>query len=125
MSAKPAKRNWNDVQTAIATAAIVTTLGMWNLFAAPSKTVTAQTQEPTQPPPTDPPASPEPAALPYVKVIFTPMATQITNNVPSQTQQQPVKQKRKKRDNNDSGGGGGGPAASAPAAAPVAQTKSS
>src|SRR5512146_2226384 len=119
----PAKRNWNDVQTAIATAAIVTTLGMWNLFSAPSKTATAQAQEPTQPPPTDPPASPEPAAMPYVKVIFTPMASQVTNNVVSQTQQQPVKKKRKQRDNSNNGGGGGAPA-SAPAA-PVTQTKSS
>ena len=55
MSAKPTKRNWNDVQLAIATAAIVTTLGMWNLFASPAKAANAQATDPTVPP-TDPPS---------------------------------------------------------------------
>jgi hypothetical protein len=52
MPPKPNHRNWNDVQTAIATAAIVTTLGMWNLFAEPAKTEIAQAkeQEPVVPP---------------------------------------------------------------------------
>jgi hypothetical protein len=122
MSAKPTKRSWNDVQTAIATAAIVTTLGMWNLFAAPAKTVTAQAQEPTLPPtepPTEPPAA-EPTSLPYVKIIFT-QAPQAQNAavVQQPQQQQPTKKKRK----NNGGGGGGGAAAAA--AAPVTQTKSS
>ena len=120
MSAKPMKRNWNDVQTAIATAAIVTTLGMWNLFATPAKTVTAQAEEPTLPPtepPTEPPASPEPTALPYVKVMFTPNAPLPTIGAPQPQQQQTQQKKKNKRKN--SGGGGGS------SAAPVAQTKSS
>jgi hypothetical protein len=119
MSAKPTKRNWNDVQTAIATAAIVTTLGMWNLFAAPAKTATAQTQNPTIPPtdpPTDVPASTEPASMPYVKIMFTPVApgTQTTTvSQQPQASQPQAPQKKKKRST------GGAPAA------PVTQTKSS
>ncbi len=121
MSAKPTKRNWNDIQTAIATAAIVTTLGMWNLFAAPAKTATAQTQDPTLPPtdpPTDIPASTEHASMPYVKIMFTPVApgTQTTTvSQQPQVSQPQAPQKKKKRSN---GGGGGAPA-------PVTQTKSS
>ena len=123
MSAKPTKRNWNDVQTAIATAAIVTTLGMWNLFAAPAKTVTAQAEDPTLPPtdpPTEPPVAAGPASMPYVKIIFTPGAPQTQTTTVAQQPQQQAPQKKKKHNNNSGGGGGG----SAPAA-PVTQTKSS
>lgn len=111
MSAKPTKRNWNDVQMVIAATAIVTTLGMWNLFATPNKPVTVQVKEPTLPP-TEPPAFPEPAALPHVKIMFTPIAPQ-TITVAQQTQSQAPQ--RKKKHNN---GGGGG-------ATSVTQTKSS
>ncbi len=34
-SNKPAPKNWNDVQVAIATASMVTTLACWNMFAGP------------------------------------------------------------------------------------------
>lgn len=110
MSSKPAKRTWNDVQTAIATAAIVTTLGMWNLFAAPAETATAQTEEPTLPPtepPTETPTS-LPTALPYVKVMFTPSAPLPTTMSPQTQPQQQAQQKKKKREKRRSGGGGGG-----------------
>lgn len=122
MPAKPTKRNWNDVQTAIATAAIVTTLGMWNLFATPAKT--AQAEEPTLPPtepPTEPPAEPtaSPTALPYVKVMFTPNAPLPTVAAPQQ-QAQTETQKKKKRDKRKNSGGGGGSSS-----APVTQTRSS
>ncbi len=123
MSAKPAKRNWNDVQIAIATAGIVTTLGMWNLFAMPAKADTVQTAGPSPTdPPTEPPVSQEPTSLPHVKVIFTPMApsTQGTTVVQQAQPQQPQPQPKKKKHNNSGGGG-----SSAAAAAPVAQTKSS
>ncbi|HEX2998163.1 MAG TPA: hypothetical protein VHP14_25285 [Anaerolineales bacterium] len=114
MSAKPTKRNWNDVQTAIATAAIVTTLGMWNLFATPAETVTARAEDSTIPP-TEPPAepsaeptaSPEPTALPYVKVMFTPNAPLPTITAPQQQVQTTVDQKKKKREKRKSNGGGG------------------
>lgn len=121
MSAKPTKRNWNDVQTAIATAAIVTTLGMWNLFAGSAKAATAETQEPTVPP-TDPPTDAAlpyttPTAMPYVKVMFTPNAP-LPTTVSPQTQQQQQAPKKKKHKSNGGGGGGG----STP---PIVHTKSS
>lgn len=122
MPAKPNARNWNDVQTAIATAAIVTTLGMWNLFARPEKTVAAQAQEPDGPsptlPPAEPPVTPEPAMMPQVKIMFTQIPTQ-TTNVVQQPQQQTKKQKKKKDKDNNGGGGGGGGSSS------VTQTQSS
>ena len=114
MPAKPNARNWNDVQTAIATVAIVATLGLWNLFAEPTKTVTAQEQEPTDPP-TEPPVTPEPRLMPQVKITFTQTAPQTIT-----VQQPQIEKKKKKKKNNDNGGGGGG-------AAPVSvtQTRSS
>ncbi len=116
MSAKPTKRNWNDVQIAIATAAIVTSIGMWNLFATPAKAVSTQATDPAVPPtdpPTDTPASAAPTALPHIKIMFTPGAAQQTITTTSLQQPQPqaaAAQKPKSR----SGGG-----------APVAHTKTS
>ena len=129
MSAKPTKRNWNDIQTAIATAAIVTTLGMWNLFATPAKAeepeaiptkekVPARPALPLTKPPVGFPLDVE--KMPYVKIMFTQVAPQTTTMV---QQPQEKKKKRKNKGNNDGGGGGG--EAAAPAAAPVAQTQSS
>ena len=34
---KPTPKNWNDVQVAIATASMVTTLACWNMFAGPDR----------------------------------------------------------------------------------------
>ena len=110
MSSKPNARKWNDVQTAIATTAIVTTLGLWNLVATPAKTETIQTQEPVVPP-TEPPVSTVPTAMPQVKIMFTQAAPQ--NTVVQQPQT--VKKKKKNNQANNSGGGGGS----------VTQTKSS
>lgn len=113
---KPNARNWNDVQTAIAMAAVVTVLGMWNLFATPAKTVTAQTKEPTLPP-TEPPVTPEATSMPQVKIIFTQVAPQTTTTTILQQIQNPQIQNStnppKKKHKN--GGGGGS----------VTQTKSS
>jgi len=104
---KPNLRNWNDVQIAIATTAIVTTLGLWNLFAIPAKTVTAQVMdEPITPPsPTEPPVGLEPTtmAMPQVKIIFTQTAPQTISN-PQQPQNN--NQNKKKKNNNNNGGGG-------------------
>jgi len=110
MAAKPNSRNWNDVQTAIATVAIVTTLGMWNLFATPSKPKVTQTSEPTTPP-TEPPvesapieAASAPTAMPQVKIMFagaTPQAS--LQPAPSLPQAQAPK---KKKNRTTSGGGG-------------------
>lgn len=116
MPSKPNTRNWNDVQTAIATVAIVTTLGMWNLFAEPTETETAQAkeQEPVVPatePPTELPVAGVPTLMPQVKIMFTQVAPQTTTVV-----QQTQEKKKKKKKNNDNGGG---------AVQPVTQTQSS
>ena len=128
MPAKTNSRNWNDVQTAIATAAIVTTLGLWNLFATPAKAETVKSSEPMIPPPTEPPVEektlapgtiPIPTAMPQVKIMFT-QGTPQTTVVQQQTsnQQTQTKKKKKKDNNNDSGGSGGGSVS-------VTQTKTS
>lgn len=120
MAAKPHSRSWNDVQTAIATVAVVTTLGLWNLFATPSKAKAVQAAEPVVPP-TEPPVETEapvaaaPTEMPQVKIMFTPGVTP-TVIVQAQTNQQaPVKKKR----NKNNGGGGSSTTTS------VTQTKTS
>lgn len=110
MPAKPNACNWNDIQTAIAATAIVTTIGLWNLFAAPAKTVTAQAPEPTEPSgslPTEPPvAADERASMPQVKIMFTQVAPQTVTVAAAQQQQpQPQIKKKKKNKNNNNGGG--------------------
>jgi hypothetical protein len=106
MPAKPNARNWNDVQTAIATVAIVTTLGLWNLFATPSKAEAAQsTDQPVPPPAEEPPPVAEAAtAMPQVKIMFTQIPSQ-----PSQTTfvQQPQEKKKKKKNNDNQNNNGG------------------
>jgi hypothetical protein len=112
MHGKPKSRNWNDVQTAIATVAIVTTLGLWNLFATPSKIAKAvEISEPVQPPPpTEHPVEDQiapiaitPTTMPQVKIIFTPGVTPVVQQQ-VQAVQQPVKKKKKNKDNNNNSG---------------------
>lgn len=100
MPPKPNARNWKDVQTAIATVAIVATLGMWELFAIPAKAEAVETQEPVVPPTEPPVAAAEPTQMPQVKIMFTPAASP-TTTVP----QQPQEVKKKKKKNNNGGGG--------------------
>ena len=116
MPPKPKLRNWNDVQIMLATISIAATLGLWNLFAEPVKTVTAQVQdEPVTPPPTEEPPTPAPVAVistampqtqpqiqPQTKIMFTQVAPQTSNVV------QPQKKKKKNNNNNGGGGSGGG-----------------
>lgn len=105
MATRPNARSWNDVQTAIATVAVVTTLGLWNLFATPSKAKVVQSSAPVIPP-TEPPvdtgAPAGPTAMPQVKIIFTPGADASTI-IQAQTDQQASTKKKRKKDN---GGGG-------------------
>ena len=107
MPAKRNIRNWNDVQTAIAMAAIVATLAMWNVFASPAKAANAaETSESAlPPPPTEPPVevASVPTAMPRVKIIFTPGVTP-TAVVQQQVQQVQQPAKKKKNRNNNSGG---------------------
>jgi len=42
MANKPASRNWNDVQIAIATISMALTLAFWNLFAGPDRETAAK-----------------------------------------------------------------------------------
>jgi len=115
MPGKPKSRNWNDVQTAIATVAIVTTLGLWNLFATPSKVAkTAETSEPVQPPsPTELPMVDQiapggpltPTAMPQVKIMFTPGVTPVVEQQVQQVQQ-PVKKKKKNNNSNNTNSSG-------------------
>ena len=104
MPAKPNTHKWNDVQTVIATTAIAITLGLWNLFATPMKTATAQVENPTIPP-TEPSlaASSESAPMPQVKIMFTQVAPQ-TVTVSQQQQAQPQIKKKKKNNSNTNGG---------------------
>jgi hypothetical protein len=97
------------VQTAIATVAIVTTLGLWNLFATPSKTKSTQANEPAIPP-TEPPVEwemapatvPVPTAMPQVKILFA-GATPQTSLQPAPGFQQ-AQAPKKKKNRNSSGG---------------------
>jgi hypothetical protein len=116
MAPKPASRNWNDVQTAIATVAIVTTLGMWNLFATPSKTKVTQPSEPTVPPtdpPTEPPMElapasiPVPTTMPQVKIMFNGATPQASFQPAPIVQQAQAPKKKKNRNSSSSSGGGG------------------
>ncbi len=112
MSTKPNSRKWNDVQTAIATAAIVTTLGLWNLFATPSKTKIVQASEATLPP-TEPPVEAEalaapasvPTGMPQVKIMFAQVTPQTSVAPQVQNNNQQVQTKKKKKNNNTSSGG--------------------
>jgi len=97
MPAKPNSRNWNDVQLAIATVAVVTTLGLWNLFAQPSKTLSAKTEDSVTPP-AIPPVAVGPTAIPQVKILFTQTVPQTFVDTQQQT--------TKKKNNNNTGGGG-------------------
>jgi len=110
MSTRPKSRNWNDVQTAIATAAIVTTLGLWNLIATPPKTKSVQASEPTLPP-TEPPVeagsfsapASVPTAMPQVKIMFA-QATPQSSVLPQvQNINQQVQTKKKKKNKNSGG----------------------
>lgn len=105
MPAKPNTRNWHDVQTAIAAMAIVGTLGLWHVFAAPAEKVSAASDEPVVPP-TEPPVTETPmAVMPPVKIMFTQTAPQTQITVVQQTQEKKKKNKKNDKDNNNNGGG--------------------
>jgi hypothetical protein len=109
MASKNSPRNWNDVQTAIATVAIVTTLGMWNLFAAPAPKKAAAppaTQPPLEELPQTTFTSSTPTALPQVKIFFNAQNMPQSVVTPQPQQQQTTTRKKKNKNNNSSGGGG-------------------
>ena len=97
MPDKPNVRNWKDAQTVIATIAIVTTLGMWELVATPAKTEAVETLEPVVPPTEPPVAAAVQMGMPQVKIMFTPAVSPT-----SAVAQQPQGIQKKKKHN---GGG--------------------
>ena len=96
MANKPAPKNWNDVQVAIATASMVTTLACWNMFAGPDR---AEALERAQQQATVDPATTASAliATPEVGKIFFGGA-----------EPQPVVVVLRPNQGNGGGGGGGG-----------------
>jgi len=98
MPPKANPRKWNDVQTTIAAVTIVATLGLWNLFAQPSKTVSAKADETVVPPPTEPPLVIELTAIPQVKIMFTQVAPQPV--IINQPQNNNNNKKNKNQNNN-------------------------
>ena len=105
MAPRNSPRNWNDVQTALATVAIVTTLGMWNLFAKPAPKETAQEMPPTLPPTEEIPVATTPTPMPQVKIFFT---TPTTPQSVVPQQEQTVTRKKKNQNNNSTKTKGGG-----------------
>ena len=99
MSPKTKPNTWNDVQTAIATVTIVTTLGLWNLFATPAKASSTQVNTPTLPP-TEPPVAAQPTAMPQIKIMFTSVPQQTVTNQQTQNTTNNNTQKQKKKKNN-------------------------
>ncbi len=100
MANKPNARNWNEVQLAFATVAMVLTLGLWNLFAGPDRVKAKQGDQVTAPPPTVNPPAVEltPTPLPQVKILLGGVAPQT-----QYTYSQPTTHR-----NRGGGGGGGG-----------------
>ncbi len=64
MANKPAPRNWNDVQIAIATISMAFTLAFWNLFAGPDRaSALKRAQEQATLPPPQPVQTLEPVVV--------------------------------------------------------------
>jgi hypothetical protein len=61
---KPAPRNWNDIQVAIATISMALTLVFWNLFAGPDReSALKRAQEQAAIPPPEPMQTAEPVVV--------------------------------------------------------------
>ena len=105
MASKPASRNWNDIQIALAATAMAVTLGLWNVFAEPDLArAKEKANEPAAPPPpTEAPVIADaPTILPQVKIMLGGVAPQTTVIV------QAPSTRRQNRINGGGGGGGGG-----------------
>lgn len=95
---KPNSRNWNDVQLAIVSFALVFTLILWNAFAGPDR-VRAQDKSSKVPVATETAVVAVPSELPQVKIILG-----AAPGSPSA----PVAVAPAKKPRNGGGGGGGG-----------------
>ena len=102
---KPAPKNWNDVQVAIATASMVTTLACWNMFAGPDRVSALERAQ-------------EQATVDPVSIVNAVTATPEVGKVYfGGAEPQPEVVVLRPNYGNGGGGGGGGAAAAAPAAA--------
>ena len=80
MANKPAHRNWNDIQIAIATISMALTLAFWNLFAGPDRESAAKRAQEQA---ALPPPQPVQVAAPVVDVQPTlPSPTPLQGNGP-------------------------------------------
>jgi hypothetical protein len=100
MPVKPNTRNWKDVQAVMASIAVVSTLGLWELFAAPVNVESVEAPEPLLPPAEPPRAAAElpRMSLPPVKIMFTPAVSPTTT-----VAQQPQVIQKKKKNHNSAG----------------------
>jgi hypothetical protein len=100
MANNPGSRNWNDFQMALATMAMALTLGLWNVFAEPDRTLAKESaaQSITPPPEVAPAVNPAPTQLGPIKIMLGGTAPQTT-----------VVVQQSGRGRNNGGGGGGGP----------------
>ena len=104
MSNKPASRNWNDIQVAIATIAMALTLVFWNLFAGPDRaSALKRAQEQSTLPPPQPVQTLEPVLVQPTPVQQLANGKILLGGTAPQTQI--IVQAR---NGNGSGGGGGG-----------------
>lgn len=126
MANKPNGKHWREIQLAIATISVTATLGFWNLFSGPGKSIATGQAAPTAPPPDSlaPAESADPGgtslALSPVKIIYNAippkqLAVQVTPTPQITGQagvfQAPAAPTKKRK----SGGGGGNPAPVQPA----------
>lgn len=93
---KPAPKNWNDVQVAIATASMVTTLACWNMFAGPDRASALERAQEQ--------ATVDPATIVNV-VTATPQVGKVFFGG---AEPQPVVVVLRPNSNSGGGGGGGG-----------------
>jgi hypothetical protein len=111
MANRPAPRNWNDIQIAIATISMALTLTFWNLFAGPDRESAAKrAQEQAALPP------PQPVqvqvAAPVVQVQPTLQSTTLQGNGPILLGGSAPQTLIIVRSGGGGGGGGGGAATS-------------
>ena len=111
-SNKLAPKNWNDVQVAIATVSMVTTLACWNLFAGPDRvSALERSQQQNSTDPSAASADVSAQSVPQVGKVYFGGAE--PKQVVVVIQQQRRGGGGGGGGNNDSGGGGGGSMAAA------------
>lgn len=96
---KPAPKNWNDVQVAIATVSMVATFAYWNMFAGPDRASALERAKGQTMP------DPLPSADAFIAATVTPQVGKVYFGGAEPQQIVVVVQRR---DNGGGGSGGGG-----------------